>query len=390
MAARSSGLGSGLISGSTAPQPKALGRFGRYESRMRRPVLLAACCLSLLAPPALAATRAAASYGPNARKLQSVVPPKSWDKAEIRLVVNHGLMARSVASFRANDVLTQGELATLVAALTQQPADVPANPAAPVSVVQLDARLVKALELSDTAAGLLSAARAAGLSVPSRFGTETVARLLGLRTNHLAKDDDLELLPNDPVTRAETAYSVAKILRFSGGEQQYVEDAAMTFVLPAFTSWQKRVLKTAVRFIGFPYVWGGMSEKAEAPFGVQARGGFDCSGFVWRVYKLQTYPGGAVLNATINGRTTYQMSGEVPRSKRIAFANLAPGDLLFFGPKGPRSKPSSIGHTGIYLGSGWMIHSSGQGVAVVPLSGWYRNSFAWGRRPLAEAGLVAG
>jgi hypothetical protein len=37
-----------------------------------------------------------------------------------------------------------------------------------------------------------------------------------------------------------------------------------------------------------------------------------------------------------------------------------------------------------------MIHSSGQGVAVVPLTGWYRQSFAWGRRPLAEAGLIAG
>ena len=158
-------------------------------------------------------------------------------------------------------------------------------------------------------------------------------------------------------------------------------------LLPTFTAWQKRVLNTAVRFVGFPYVWGGTSEKAEAPFGVQARGGFDCSGFVWRVYKLQTYPGGAVLNATIKGRTTYQMSGEVPRSKRITFAKLAAGDLLFFGPKGPRSKPSAIGHTGVYLGAGWMIHSSGQGVAVVPLTGWYRQSFAWGRRPLAEAGF---
>jgi cell wall-associated NlpC family hydrolase len=343
---------------------------------MRRPVLVAACCLSLLAPAALAA--------------RSVVPPKSWDKAEIQLVVKHGLMARSVGSFRANDVLTQGELATLVASLTQQPADVPADPAAPVTVTQLDSRLVKALDLSTTAAQLLSAARAAGLSVPSRFGTETVARLLGLRTNHPAKDDDLELLPNDPVTRAETAYSVAKILRFGGWEQQYVEDAATTFELPAFTPWQKLVLNTAVRFVGFPYVWGGTSEKAEAPFGVPARGGFDCSGFVWRVYKLQTYPGGAPLNATIKGRTTYQMSGEVPRSKRIVFAKLAPGDLLFFGPRGPRSKPSTIGHTGIYLGAGWMIHSSGQGVAVVPLTGWYRDSFAWGRRPLAEAGLISG
>ena len=349
---------------------------------MRRPVVLAACCLSLLAPPALAAV--------HAHQQRSVVPPKSWDKAEIKLVVKHGLMARSVTSFRANDVLTQGELATLVAALTQLPADVPADPAAPVTVAQLDARLVKALQLSDTATQLLSAARAGGLSVPSRFGAETVARLLGLRTNHPAKDDDLELLPNDPVTRAETAYSVAKILRFGGWEQQYAEDAATTFVLPAFTPWQKRILNTAVRFVGFPYVWGGTSEKAEAPFGVPARGGFDCSGFVWRVYKLQAYPGGAALSATIKGRTTYQMSGEVPRSKRIPFAKLAPGDLLFFGPKGPRSKPSTIGHTGIYLGAGWMIHSSGQGVAVVPLSGWYRDSFAWGRRPLAEAGLIAG
>jgi cell wall-associated NlpC family hydrolase len=346
---------------------------------MRRPIVLAACCLLLAAPAALAT-----------RNQGSVVPPKSWDKTEIRLVVKHGLMASSVAAFRANDVLTQGELATLVADLTEQPADVPAEPSAPVTVTQLDSRLVKALQLSATAGQLVAAARAAGLSVPSRFGTETVARLLGLRTNHPAKDDDLELLPSDPVTRAETAYSVAKILRFSGWEQQYVEDSATTFVLATLTAWQKRVLNTAVKFVGFPYVWGGTSEKAEAPFGVQARGGFDCSGFVWRVYKLQTYPGGAALNATIKGRTTYDMSGEVPRSKRIGFAKLAPGDVVFFGPNGPRSKPKTIGHTGIYLGAGWMIHSSGQGVAVVPMTGWYRQSFAWGRRPLAEAGVIAG
>jgi cell wall-associated NlpC family hydrolase len=230
-------------------------------------------------------------------------------------------------------------------------------------------------------------ARAAGLAVPSRFGTETVARLLGLRTNHPAAQDDLELLPSAPVTRAETAYSVARILRFGGWEIQYVEDAAATFELPLVRGWQKRVLDTAVRFVGFPYVWGGTSEKPEAPFGVEAPGGFDCSGFIWRVYKLQAYSGGATLSATIKGRTTYQMSGEVPRSKRIGFAKLQPGDVLFFGPAGPRSKPASVGHAGIYVGGGWMIHSSGQGVAVTPLTGWYRQQFAWGRRPLAEAGL---
>jgi cell wall-associated NlpC family hydrolase len=205
--------------------------------------------------------------------------------------------------------------------------------------------------------------------------------------NHPAKQDDLELLPTDPVTRAETAYSVAQILRFRGWEAQSVANAAATFELPQLGAWQKRVLSTAVRFIGYPYVWGGTSEKAESPFGVAAPGGFDCSGFVWRVYKLQSYAGGAALAATIKGRTTYQMSGEVPAAKRIAYAKLAPGDVLFFGPAGPRSRPASVGHTGIYLGAGWMIHASGQGVAVTPLTGWYRDEFAWGRRPLVEAGL---
>jgi cell wall-associated NlpC family hydrolase len=299
-------------------------------------------------------------------------------------------MAPTVATFRASDPLTQRELASLVAGLTNQPVALPADPSASVTVSQLDARLVRALQLSPAASLFQSNARAVGLKTPSRFGTESVARLLGLRTNHPAKDDDLELLPNDPVTRAETAYSVAKILRFNGPQQQYVDDVAATFALPELSDWQKRVLNTAVKFIGYPYVWGGTSEYAESPFGVPAHGGFDCSGFVWRVYKLQAYSGGATLSATIRGRTTYQMSGEVPRSKRIPLAKLSPGDLVFFGPKGPRSKPTTIGHTGIYLGEGWMIHSSGQGVAVVPLTGWYRQSFAWGRRPLAEAGLDSG
>jgi cell wall-associated NlpC family hydrolase len=347
----------------------------------------AAACFALLvvAPCAAAANRYPDSA--DSHKAGSVVPPKSWDRAEIRFVVSKGLMAKSVSSFRPNDVLTRGELATLVGGLTKQPPIVPLDPSAPVTVSQLDTSLVKALQLSDAASVFLSSARAAGLTVPARFGTETVARLLGLRTNHPAKDDDLELLPTDPVTRAETAYSVATILHFRGWEQQSVEDAAATFTLPQLGAWQKRVLNTAVRFVGYPYIWGGTSERAEAPFGVKARGGFDCSGFVWRVYKLQSYPGGARLNATIKGRTTYEMSGEVAKSKRVAFAKLQPGDVVFFGSAGARSTPNQVGHTGIYLGAGWIVHSSGQGVAVTQLTGWYRQTFSWGRRPLAEAGL---
>src|ERR671923_179638 len=69
-------------------------------------------------------------------------------------------------------------------------------------------------------------------------------------------------------------------------------------------------------------------------------GGFDCSGFIWRVYKRQSYAGTGALAATLKGRTTFAMSGEVPRAKRIPLADLEPGDLLFFGAHGPQSKPA--------------------------------------------------
>ena len=51
-------------------------------------------------------------------------------------------------------------------------------------------------------------------------------------------------------------------------------------------------------------------------FGVSAPGGFDCSGFVWRVYKIQEYADEGTLADTLQGRTTFAMSGEVPAAKR--------------------------------------------------------------------------
>jgi hypothetical protein len=163
-------------------------------------------------------------------------------------------MAKSVGSFRPNDPVTQGELADLVAALTEEPPRSVADPSAPVTMAQLDARLVRVLDLSDDAALFYAAASGAGLRPPTRFGTEVVARLLGLRTNHPAGQDPLERLPNDPATRAEAAYSVARLLSVSESEKTQIEDEAATFALPVLTAWQQRVLTTAVKFIGYPYV----------------------------------------------------------------------------------------------------------------------------------------
>ena len=62
-------------------------------------------------------------------------------------------------------------------------------------------------------------------------------------------------------------------------------------------------------------------------------------------------------------------------------------DVIFQGANGARSKPAQVDHAGIYLGGGWFVHSSGSGTTLHPFEGWYRDRFAWARRPLREAGL---
>jgi cell wall-associated NlpC family hydrolase len=81
------------------------------------------------------------------------------------------------------------------------------------------------------------------------------------------------------------------------------------------------------------------------------------------------------------------MAAEVPRVGRISLEQLKAGDVMFFCRGGRRARPTAIDHAGIYLGGNWMIHSSRYGVAPAPVAGWYTDRFAWGRRPLAEAGL---
>jgi cell wall-associated NlpC family hydrolase len=316
-------------------------------------------------------------------------PATSWAQAELRAVVAAGLMAKEAAA-RPQDSLTRAELATISAGLLHVAPIAPTAVTTTVTMSGLDAKLVSTLGLTDSANTFTQGAKAAGLTTPSRFGNEVVARLLGLRTNHPAALDKIELSPSEPATHAEAAYSAARILKLGESNLASMQELAPTFLLPTLTSWQKQVLNTAVRYIGYPYVWGGESETTISPYGPQVHGGFDCSGFVWRVYKLQAYPNEGKLADVLKGRTTYAMSGEIPTAKRITFSKLQPADLIFFGPAGPRSKPAQVNHMGIYLGNGWFIHSSGYGVAVVPLTGWYAQRFAWGRRPLAEAGLVSG
>jgi cell wall-associated NlpC family hydrolase len=362
---------------------------------MRRILTLTSTILVALG--AAGSSSAAQSVGPPAMAPALPLTPikASWADAQIRTVAAAAILGADPATFRPSDPLTRGELAEALATWGK-PVGTPADPTGFVKMRELDAQLVGALGLLQAARRIRIAARDAGLAPPPMLGTETVARLLGLRLNHPRGSDDLELLPSQPATRAEAAYSLARALKLTAGQITWIDQLSQTFSLPELGDWQRAVLGRALRFVGYPYVWAGTSEttqqlwSATAPGGlVTAPGGFDCSGFVWRVYKTKPFAGAPLLGDILKGRTTYAMSSEVKKPARIGLGDLLPGDVIFFGNRGALSTPAEVGHTGIYVGNGWFVHSSSAGVTLQPLQGWYSTTFAWARRPLTEAGLTA-
>jgi cell wall-associated NlpC family hydrolase len=348
--------------------------LGRSADRDPMGRLLAVPALAL----ALALPVASASASPRAA---------SWAAPQIATVVDAGLMGTSAEDFRPDEAITWSELSIVVASLGG--AIAVTDPYRPVTIRELDAQLVTLAGLRQTAKGVRAAAFTAGLMPTAWLGTETVARMLGLRINHERTSEALELQLKQPATRAEAAYSIARLLTISEDEVEAVESTAAGFSVPELSELQRSVLSRALKFVGSPYVWAGTSEKPQRLFGKVLPGGFDCSGFVWRVYKLEPFVEAEGLGEVLKGRTTYAMSGEVSKSERITRAQLAPGDLVFFGSRGTRSKPSEVGHMGIYVGNGWLVHSSRFGTTLAPMTGWYETGFAWGRRPIAEAGLAS-
>ena len=344
-----------------------------------RPLFLLACVLA-----------SAGLFTGGAAAVPAEPPPvpgsaASWAAAEIRTVVARGALADSLATFRPADPLTRRELYEALTTLgLRTPA--PTEPDRLVALTELDAKLVAALGLADAARAIRLAARDAGLLPTSYVGTETAARVLGLRVNHPQGEEYLELGPSEPATRAEAAYSLARALTVTAAQKNDLLALAKTLAIPQLTPAEQLVLSRALRFVGYPYVWAGSSERAQDLYTGIAPGGFDCSGLVWRVYKVP-FAELPLLGAAIKGRTTFSMAAERPRADRLPLSAVQPGDLLFFGDRGPASTPQEIGHMGIAVAPGWFVHSSGNGVTLQPFRGWYGARFAWARSPIREAGL---
>ncbi|HVR05598.1 MAG TPA: NlpC/P60 family protein [Solirubrobacteraceae bacterium] len=326
-------------------------------------------------PPAAAAAAAAA------RKPAAKLTAANWDPSAQGLVVTQGIMAaEGSAGFGGAGGVSIGEddaaLAALAAREGVAPVDAPGD--APLSVVGFDALLVDQLGLGEVAAHVQQVAAAAGLQPPAYFGSEVLARYLGLRYEHPVGQQALDLYPWNTITRSEAAYSFATVLEAGSWALAAAREAFAAFSLPAYTAAQLQALRIAVAKIGMPYVWGGTTDNTAD--GLE-HGGYDCSGFAWRVYKVS----GLSWGRQIRGRTAAEQAGEIPRSARLRLAEVQPGDLLFFGSAGfeARATNANIIHEGIALSSQWAIHSSAQGVYVLPLtSGWLAEQFAWARRVL--------
>ncbi|WP_433325616.1 NlpC/P60 family protein [Spirillospora sp. CA-294931] len=114
--------------------------------------------------------------------------------------------------------------------------------------------------------------------------------------------------------------------------------------------------RTALNFayaqLGKPYIYGGTGPS-----------GFDCSGLTMKAW------GAAGVGIT---RTT---NSQYAATKRIDKSALQPGDLVFF---------RSLGHVGLYVGGGQMIHAprTGKNVEVVSItSGYYLSNYYGAGRP---------
>ncbi len=93
------------------------------------------------------------------------------------------------------------------------------------------------------------------------------------------------------------------------------------------------VARNSLNYVGTPYVWGGNDPT----------NGIDCSGFVKQMF------GQIGVNLPRTAAEQVNVGAPVTRLQ-----DLQPGDRLYFWEK----KRNKVGHTGIYLGKGYFVHSS--------------------------------
>lgn len=143
---------------------------------------------------------------------------------------------------------------------------------------------------------------------------------------------------------ASPAHHAGGFGRFTGG------------ILARTSKLAQLLARSALRFLGTPYVFGGTSSS-----------GFDCSGLVQHVYAMAGIP----LPRTADAQFDYG---------RPARGGPKVGDLVFF-----QTYTEGVSHVGIYVGKGEFVHaSSSHGVMVSKLSDSYWRSRYVGAKRIAH------
>lgn len=146
---------------------------------------------------------------------------------------------------------------------------------------------------------------------------------------------DLAMWNAAPATAPEIAtapkQSLSPLRRFASG------------IVSRSSAIASSLTRSAMRFIGVPYVFGGTRTT-----------GFDCSGYVQHVFGM-------------NGLHVPRTADAQYDAGRRINTKMIPGDLVFFHTYAP-----GVSHVGIYLGNNKFIHaSSSRGVAVSSLNDRY-------------------
>jgi len=132
-------------------------------------------------------------------------------------------------------------------------------------------------------------------------------------------------------------------VRYPDGKEAYIsKDEASIYSqwLSDLKASEEKLVGTAEKLMGLPYLWGGTSSK-----------GVDCSGFTKTIY---------FMNGMVIPRDASQQirEGKLIDSTKT-FDNLAVGDLLFFGRPATDSTSERVVHVGMWIGNNEFIHSSG-------------------------------